>query len=69
MATVIPESLRSDENPPETATSPDATEAAEAARRRAAAYLDLWERQLVHLAAEGAPPPGPVRARRPVETR
>lgn len=29
------------------------------ARRRAAAYLDLWEGHLVHLAVEGVlPPPG-----------
>lgn len=35
------------------------TAAPDAARARARAYLDLWERQLVHAALHGRPPPGP----------
>jgi hypothetical protein len=47
---------------PAAAPAAGATPAAQTgpeARRRARAYLDLWERQLTHAAAEGplAPPP------------
>jgi hypothetical protein len=38
------------------AAAPEAGATAEA-QRRAAAYLDLWERQLVQAALRGAPPP------------
>ncbi|MBP7003479.1 hypothetical protein [Amaricoccus sp.] len=45
--------------PAEGAASPDADARAEDPARRAAAYVDLWERHLMHLAAQGAPLPRP----------
>ncbi|MBP7242500.1 hypothetical protein [Amaricoccus sp.] len=44
-----------------TGDGPDAEAEADERRRRAAAYVDLWERQLSYVAAQGAPP---IRRRR-----